>query len=332
MLRLTILFAVAVGLVVDIHAQKPVQQHAEKLDSMLANYYYQSPYDTSCVVRPEGRLTLKVWLDQTGDAFHAKGTINDVHARANLETIHKTTVSLDVAYRGIGVSLAINPAKWDGSYKDYEFNLNYYLSSISLDFSYQHSQSLAGHIFLDDRSAQLESGDLTMRVVNMAGYYTFNHRRFSYPAAFSHSYIQRRSAGSWIAGFSYQGGSIGTNQALKDRDPDAPDARIEVGHFGIGGGYGYNWVLGKKWLIHLSMLPAIVLYNRNTLILNGEHRNAQRMRFNMIFNERAAIVYNFSPRYFAGATLVMSNSLFDDNAVVVNQNKWIVRACIGMRL
>lgn len=26
------------------------------------------------------------------------------------------------------------------------------------------------------------------------------------------------------------------------------------------------------------------------------------MRFNMIFNERAAVVYYFSPRYFAGAT------------------------------
>lgn len=45
-----------------------------------------------------------------------------------------------------------------------------------------------------------------------------------------------------------------------------------------------------------------------------------------------AIVYNFSPRYFAGATLVMSNTLFDDKAVTVNQNKWVVRAFVGMRL
>ena len=56
------------------------------------------------------------------------------------------------------------------------------------------------------------------------------------------------------------------------------------------------------------------------------------MRFNMIFNERVAIVRNFSPRYFAGATLVMNNSIFDDEAVVVNQNKWRARAFFGMRL
>ena len=52
----------------------------------------------------------------------------------------------------------------------------------------------------------------------------------------------------------------------------------------------------------------------------------------MIFNERAAIVYYFSPRYFAGATLVMNNSVFDNDKVTVNQNKWRARAFLGMRL
>jgi hypothetical protein len=52
----------------------------------------------------------------------------------------------------------------------------------------------------------------------------------------------------------------------------------------------------------------------------------------MLFNERAAIVHNFSSRYFAGVTLVMNNSIFDDEAVVVNQNKWRARAFFGVRL
>ena len=41
----------------------------------------------------------------------------------------------------------------------------------------------------------------------------------------------------------------------------------------------------------------------------------------MLFNERVAIVRNFSPRSF-----------FDDNVVVVNQNKWRARAFFGLRL
>lgn len=303
-----------------------------RLDSALAARYYRTPYDTNYVVRPEGRLTMKMRANQTGNSFHARGTVNDIYSKAHLSTTHKTTFSLVAIYRGIGVGLAINPAKWKGAYKDYEFNLNYYSNRLSLDFSYQRSQSLAGNIHHDDYTTQLETGDVTMKVVNLAGYYAFNHRRFSFPAAFTQSYIQRRSAGSWLAGISYQGGSIETNDVLKKRLPNAPDTRIYIGHIGLGGGYGYNWVLGKRWLLHFSMLPTFVVYNRNNMTIRGERKKAQHMRFNMIFNERVAIVHQFSARYFAGATLVMNNSIFDDEAVVVNQNKWRARAFFGFRL
>ena len=303
-----------------------------QIDSALTARYYRSPYDTNYVVRPEGKLTLKVRLNQTGNDFHAKGTVNGIYSKADLSTSHKTTFALVGSYRGIGIGVAINPYKWSGVYKDYEFNLNYYSSSISLDFSYQRSETLAGDVYRDDNLSIMESGDLTLKVVNLAGYYAFNHRRFSYPAAFTQSYIQRRSAGSWLAGVSYQGGSIKTSNELKAKNPNAPDVSIDVGHVGIGGGYGYNWVLGKKWLLHFSMLPTFVVYNRNKMTVNGYDKEAQHMRFNMIFNERVAIVYHFSPRYFAGATLVMNNSVFDDDAVVVNQNKWRARVSLGMRL
>ena len=303
-----------------------------RMDSVLSARYFHTPYDTNYVVRPDGRITLKVRLNQTGNTFHAKGTVNDINSKADLSTSHKTTVSIGASYRGISAALAINPAKLSGAYKDYEFNLNYYSSSISIDFSYQRSESLTGDIRRDDNWSRLESGDVTLKVVNLAGYYTFNHQRFSFPAAFTQSYIQRQSAGTWLVGVSYQGGSIKTNDELKARNPNAPDVSIDVGHLGIGGGYGYNWVLGKRWLLHFSMLPTVVVYNRNKFTVNDELKKAKHMRFNMIFNERVAIVRNFSSRYFAGATLVMNNSIFDDNVVVVNQNKWRARAFFGLRL
>ena len=309
------------------------QQLKAKVDSVLSSRYYKTPYDTNYVVRPEGTVTLKLRLNQTGNDFHAKGTVNGIYSKADLSTSHKTTISIAASYRGLSAAVALNPAKMSGTYKDYEFNLNYYSSRISLDFSYQRSESLTGDVNREDRGEQpMESGDLTLKVVNFAGYYAFNHRHFSYPAAFNQSYIQRRSAGSWLAGISYQGGIIETRDELKARNPNAPTVSIDVGHVGIGGGYAYNWVLGQKWLIHFSLLPTFVVYNRNKMTVNGERKEAQHMRFNMIFNERAAIVYNFSPRYFAGATLVMNNSVFDDDAVVINQNKWRARAFIGLRL
>jgi hypothetical protein len=320
-------------MVSDSAAQKLTQrQRRERMDSVLAARYYKIPYDTNYVVRPQGRLTLKVRMNQTGNSIHAKGTVNGLYSKADLSTSHKTTFSLAAVYRGIGVGFAVNPAKWKGIYKDYEFNLNYYSNRLSLDLSYQRSESLAGDIKGDRGEQHLLDEDLKMKVLNMVGYYAFNHRRFSFPAAFTQSYIQRRSAGSWLAGISYQGGSIETTDKLKERNPNAPDVRIYLGHVGIGGGYGYNWVLGNKWLLHFSMLPTFVVFNRNNMTVNGVRKKAKHMRFNMIFNERVAVVRNLSPRYFIGATLVMNNSIFDDDVVVVNQNKWRARAFFGMRL
>ena len=304
----------------------------KRVSDKLGTRYYNSKYDSAYVIRPEGKgLTLKVRMNQTGNSFHSKGTVDGVYSKADLSTSHKTTFSLAASYRGIGAAIAINPAKWSGVYKDYEFNLNYYGSRLSLDLSYQRSESLSGDVYSDNVEKRLESGEATLKVLNLVGYYTFNNSRFSYPAAFTQSYIQRRSAGSWLLGISYQGGSIRTNDDLKQRASDAPEITIEFGHIGLGGGYGYNLVLGRKWLLHASLLPTVVVYNRNKMILNGEDKEAQHVRFNMIFNERLAVVYNFSMRYFAGATLVMNNSVFDDKNVVVNQNKWRARAFIGVR-
>ena len=312
-------------------AQSRREQMRERVDSALSARYYKIPYDTNYVVRPEGRLTLKVRLNQTGNDIHAKGTVNGIYSKTDLKTSHKTTIAVAAIYRGLSVGLAVNPAKLSGAYEDYEFNLNYYSSRLSLDASYQRSTTLAGDI---ERNGiqRLESGDLIMKIANLAGYYTFNHRRFSFPAAFTQSFIQRRSAGSWLAGFSYQGGSIKTSDELKARNANVPDVHIHVGHFGIGGGYGYNLVLGEKWLLHFSMLPTFVVYRNNNFTVNDLRKRAKHIRFNMIFNERLAVVYNFSPHFFTGATLVMNNSVFDDEVVVVNQNKWRARAFVGIRL
>ena len=316
----------------EVAAQSHDQQIRERVDSALTARYYKTPYDTDYVVRPEGSLTLKLRLNQSGNDFHAKGTVNGVNCKADLSTSHKTTLSVVGNYRGLGLGVALNPAKLKGIYKDYEFNFNYFSNRFSIDGSYQRSESLAGDIRRGDNMERLESGGVTLKVANLAAYYIFNHRKFSYSAAFTQSYIQRRSAGSWLAGVTYQGGSIKTSDEMKENNPNAPEVSIEVRHFGIGGGYGYNWVLGKKWLLHFSMLPTFVIYNRNKFTVNGERKVAKSMRFNMLFNERAAIVHNFSSRYFASITLAMNNSIFDDNVVIVNQNKWRARASIGMRL
>ena len=315
--------------VCETSAQSKLRKKKEKIDSILSSRYQHISYDTNYIARPETRLTLKARVNVSGDNIHTKGTIEGIKTTARLQTKCKTTLSISASYLGLSVALAVNPVSLFRKEKDYEFNLNYYSKRFSIDASYHDSKTLSGDI-KSNESYHLDEGILDMKVVNISAFYTFNHRRFSYPAAFTQSYIQLRSAGSWLAGISFQGGKI---QNSKDAPPSLPQYSFKTARIGLGGGYAYNFVIRKKWLIHLSAMPSFVVYNYSKQTLDGEEKkSSDPVRFNMLFNEHVAVVYNFSKRYFAGFTTVVNSSLFNDKSVVANQNKWRMRAFFGMRL
>ena len=120
---------------------------------------------------------------------------------------------------------------------------------------------------------------------------------------------------------------------LKERNPLAPEVHITFTNIALGGGYGYNFAFGKhsQWLLHLSALPSLVVYKHNRLTVNGDEMKDHGLCFNMLFNERAAVVYHFTPRFNAGASLIMSNSIYNNDNIKINQNKWLTRAFFGVR-
>ncbi len=309
------------------------ENFGKRLDNKLSTRYFKSKYDTNYVVRPAERWLLKPSFNVSGANIHAKGTVKGVWSKYDLYTKLNTSVSMEVDYCDIALSLALNLSKLSGSYNDYEFNFEYHGNMLSLDLNYQRSTSMRGDVNLKNFD-YLDEDALNMKVFTLTAYYTFSHRKFSFPAAFYQNYIQRRSAGSWLAGLTFQSGCIRTTDELKERSPQAPVVHLDAAHLGIGGGYGYNFVLGSRsqWLLHISALPTIVVYNHNSLAVNDEEVSGSHIRFNMLFNERAAVVYHFSERCFVGSTLMMSQTVFDNKDVTVNQNKGILHAFVGIRL
>jgi hypothetical protein len=271
--------------------------------------------------------------NQTGNYIYAKGTVNNAYSKYDLHTKTNNTLSLEVNYCDIAASISINPAKISGDYNDYEFNFEYHGQKFSFDISYLRATSLSGDIKYGDID-HLDKDGLRMNVVNASVYYVFNNRKFSYPAAMLQNYYQLRSAGSWLAGVSFQAGSIKSTQELKERSPLAPDVHLKFVNVALGGGYGYNFVFGKhsQWLLHLSAIPSFVVFKHNRLTVNDNEKKDHGLCFNMIFNERAALVYHFTPRYNIGASVMMSNSIYDNGNISFKQHKWLARAFFGMRL
>lgn len=306
---------------------------AKRLNNKLSNKYFKTKYDTNYVARPKEKWLFRLLGNQTGNYIHAKGTVNGLYSKYDLHTKTNNTLGLEVNYCDVAATFSINPAKIGGDYNDYEFNFEYHGQQISFDISYLRATSLEGDIQFRDIDHLDEEG-LRMNVVNASAYYIFNHRKFSYPAALFQNYYQLRSAGSWLAGLSVQSGSIKTTDELKKRSPLAPEVHLTFANVALGGGYGYNFVFGKhsQWLLHLSALPSFVVYKHNRLTVNDNEMKDHGLCFNMLFNERASVVYHFSPRYNAGASLIMSNSVYNNDDIKINQNKWLARAFIGVRL
>ncbi len=152
-------------------------------------------------------------------------------------------------------------------------------------------------------------------------YYIFNHRKFSYPAAYSMSTMQKRSAGSMIGGIGYTKHSLHQNwqafdQLLQDHmgsdyyrgiiDTTLTTSDVSYTDYSVSAGYAYNWVFAPRFLLDVSVQGALA-YKRSTAMSDrgrGLSRVFDLQNFNVDGIVRVGMVYN-NNRWFAGANTIM---------------------------
>lgn len=301
------------------------QNLIQRADSILKTNYSKARYDTAYVIRPQKKWTITARMNVSGAAIEAEGIDEGLHFKSYMEANTKSTLSLGVGYQGISLSFALNPAKMMGKYQDYEFNLNFYRRNFGFDFIYQDAKNFKGWYDLEgyDRFT-MPDGMLKMQTMNINFYYAFNNRRFSYPAAFSQSYIQRRSAGSFLLAASGMGqrATLDWEEGLK----------LKMANIGIGAGYGYNFVPGRGWLLHISALPTFIVYSNASMTFD-DNRTALHYRFpETIITARGAVVRQWSNK-FLGLTMVYTyTNIGDKSDLSVYNSKWRIRALFGLRI
>lgn len=285
--------------------------------------------DTTYLRRAPERLRLKVRINCSGSDIDTRGVYGGAPYEARLEAKLRTTLSFGASYRGLSVGVALNPAKLTGEDRDYELNLNAYGNRCGADVILQSSKTYEGTLGggVGDRDVPVGSVSQDMLTVN--AYYVFSGRSFSFPAAFTQSWLQLRSSGSFMLGLTLMGGRLKSAQGA---DGLSGERTLGIICAGIGAGYGYNWVVGGKWLLHLSTLPELVVFSRSRLTTPGG-REKMPYRFpNVIAVGRMAVVRHFD-RYFVGMTAVVNTSHLDDSRQLsVGNTKWRARMFVGVKL
>ena len=249
---------------------------------------------------------------------------------AKTDNGYPVSLGLWAGYRGYGFGYS-KQLSGDGS----TFSLGAMGGSFGINMrisSYRSSTPYVTYLFASGGEVDADEGHVPMddpiriRSFFLDGYYMFNSKRFSYSAAYDQSLIQRRSAGSFMAGLMY----YHTRVAFDD-DACWPMVllmksigKLKFTQANIGAGYAYNWVPARGWLVSAQVMPMITFYNRSsltyydiqdehghsifqevesgidwngnfTVVEHNEDTTGNRVSWN--FDARLSLVYNWSNCY-----------------------------------
>ncbi|MBQ8711822.1 MAG: DUF4421 family protein, partial [Prevotella sp.] len=208
---------------------------------------------------------------------------------------------------------------------------------------------------------------IKVRAVIADGYYLFNGKRFSYAAAYDQSVLQKRSAGSLMAGAMYyysnvdyadrtNGDLIYTMHGL---------GRVKLWQGSVGVGYAYNWVPAKGLLVSAMAMPMLTFVNKiktygyatnveelmadprfldeditdeewdewfySSLQISPMGEKTFNSGMTVNFDARLSLTYNFG-RYFINTYGQFSNMRYRHDSSHGHLNDWFVNTSFGIRL
>lgn len=134
----------------------------------------------------------------------------------------------------------------------------------------------------------------------LEAYYFFNNKKYSQGASYNFSKIQKKSQGSFLAGFIYTNLKISFDftqlpLTLLPYLTILPDSYLfHYKTFGIMFGYGFNWVIKPKLLFNISAMPSLGISHCYEDSLEGE-----KHMFAMNVAARTSLTYNLGNFFFS---------------------------------
>ena len=204
------------------------------------------------------------------NTLHYPGTNSYSDWQLCFEPPVAASIGVWVGYRGTGISLSKSLAKNAGRYFSISstgarYGFNFRLRRFNTqEATLKDTDYEEGKAPVDTAASGNMPAPVWIRSVYVNGYYVFNGRRYSQAAAYNQSVIQRRSAGSFLAGLTWYQSSFDFS------DIDNVDFmiishnvnRIKVHQANIGLGYGYNFVPFRGFVINAMAMPTLSVYNR----------------------------------------------------------------------
>ena len=216
----------------------------------------------------------------------------------------------------------------DGSIYSSRFGIDFYYRRTSDDYNIRHV-NLGPNVDTRLLEGQPFSG-MTVGITGIDFYYIFNHKRFSYPAAFAQSTCQKISCGSWMAGVGYLNNTIDFDHQRLERQIEETypnqDVKLDSGlmfnrvkYFDVDAsvGYAYNWVFARNWLLTASLSMAVAYKKAIGETATEEEKGFNFNNFNIDGVGRFALVWN-NMRWYAGANAIVRTYSYHTSRFATN--------------
>lgn len=179
--------------------------------------------------------------------------------------------------------------------------------------------------------------DITTASLRISADYYFNYTRYSRKALTSHGELQRRTAGSAVAGILFNvnmvsGDSSLVPQAVNDSLFGYREQIRYVSNtlIGAGGGYARTFVTPAKIYFNLDMQMGLA-YNKCLLQLDNAP-DRRHNALNLYFQGNASIGFNSKHWFFnAGGSLLAIESPMENDGVSINNMSAFMQATLAYR-
>ena len=309
--------------------KQPRWMRAKSVDSRLEKIHKKlNPIDTTYIEPQRFNFTVMLQNTNTYEVYRLNTSEGQSITFAPEPSIK---IGPYFGWRWAFLGYTIDVRHLDLTHRDWtktEYDVSLYSSMVGIDIYYRKTGNdyrirrvTLGKGIDTEPMKNVSFGGLTSSIKGADIYYIINYRKFSYPAAFSQSTVQRRSAGSPLVGVGYTEHSLAVDWEafgdLVDKTLGQPVAEsvvdeslmfrtVKYRDISISGGYAYNWVFARNWLMAASLSLAMA-YKHTSGDLKGDRFRLHDFTISNINVDgigRFGLVWN-NTRWYAGMNAIL---------------------------
>jgi len=291
-----------------------------------------SKVDTNYISIPARKWTLYTMTDGHMNRLHLDQHGNGTGYHGTLATDPEIVQKLGFTWHGMGLSVPIFNPKWvfsDLRNKNVDYSLSNFGNTTGFSATLRISDTHKGRLesYRGD-VLDIAEGDCHDYSTDLDFYYVANGRKFSMPAAFCFSQIQKKNAGSWIVSAAMRN----SRTTVEDYNSIGSDMSITSNMLALGGGFGYNFVPAEGWLIHFSLMGNLVVL-KNYEMLIGDMLVEDVGAFpDVVSTSQLAVIKN-SGRIYFGIDLINRSALCGSkSAMAFFNSRGNAQVLFGIRL